>query len=296
MATIVSFVSEKGGVGKTTSCYHVAVALSYYHKKRVLVIDADYQRGGISGRFFPELIEEFESGAASGTTLYHKFQQLYSAGDRTPDVDVRNWSFASARVDVVPADPRLSTVSTDKLPSTNNIRQNNALLLEHLRLLSFVIEPLRDDYDYVLIDSHPEVSDVLRSIIYASDYCVSPVKLDRQSSIGVATVIGEIRNVNADVEMIMNNMPDVVYNDTKFSGSMGMMAREWGEALKQTEQTEFNRLRRTGGVFENYVTEGDGLRQAAAARQPVFFISGANADKQSDQFKALTEEFVAKCP
>ncbi|WP_332834381.1 hypothetical protein [Escherichia coli] len=35
-----------------------------------------------------------------------------------------------------------------------------------------------------MIDSHPEVSDVMRSIIYASDYCVSPVKLDRQSSIG----------------------------------------------------------------------------------------------------------------
>ena len=125
---------------------------------------------------------------------------------------------------------------------------------------------------------------------------MSPVKLDRQSSIGVATVIGEIRNVNADVEMIMNNISGVVYNETNFSGSMGMMAREWGEALKQTEQTEFNRLRRTGGVFENYVTEGDGLRQAAAARQPVFFISGANADKQSDQFKALTEEFLTKCP
>src|SRR3546814_4277807 len=82
MAVVVSFVSEKGGVGKTTACYHVAVALNRMHEKRVLVLDADYQRGGISGRFFPDLIEEFAEGAAPGTTLYHKYQQLYSASDR----------------------------------------------------------------------------------------------------------------------------------------------------------------------------------------------------------------------
>lgn len=296
MATTVSFVSEKGGVGKTTACYHVAVALNRFHEKRVLVVDADYQRGGISGRFFPELIEQFAAGEAPGTTLYHKFQQLYSAGARTPDVDVRAWSFGSIHLDVIPADPRLSTVTVDKLPSTNNIRQNNRMLLDHLQVLDFVLAPIKQNYDYILVDSHPEVSDVLRSIIYASDYCVSPVKLDRQSSIGVATVIGEISNVNADVEMIRNVVGALDYDDTQFAGSMGMMAREWAEALKQSEQVEFNRLRRTGGMFANYVTEGDGLRLAAAAREPVFYTGGANATKQSDQFQALTQEFLAKCP
>ena len=68
MAVIVGFISEKGGVGKTTACYHIAVALSRFEGKRVLVIDADYQRGGISGRFFPRLIEAFGTGAPTGTT------------------------------------------------------------------------------------------------------------------------------------------------------------------------------------------------------------------------------------
>ncbi|MEI6418363.1 MAG: ParA family protein [Sphingomonadales bacterium] len=295
MAKTIAFVSEKGGVGKTTACYHIAVALAYIHKKRVLVVDADYQRGGISGRFFPDLIEQFASGTVQGITLFHKFQQLYSASPRTPDVDIRTWTFASYSIDVITADPRLSTVSVDKLPSTNNIRQNNILLLEHLQMIEYALRPIREQYDYILIDSHPEVSDVLRSVIYASDHCVSPVKLDRQSSIGVATVIGEINNVNADVDMIQGIVPNIQYTDTLFSGSIGMMAREWGGALKQTEQTEYNRLRRTGGVFDNYITEGDSLRQAAAQRLPVYFISGANADKQSDQFRALTLEFLGVC-
>ena len=72
----VGFISEKGGVGKTTACYHVAVALRRYHKKSVLVIDADYQRGGITGRFFPDLIEGFRTGTLPGETLFNKYQQL----------------------------------------------------------------------------------------------------------------------------------------------------------------------------------------------------------------------------
>lgn len=295
MAVTVSFISEKGGVGKTTACYHVAVALARFHKKKVLVVDADYQRGGISGRFFPDVIDGFGSGAAPGETIFHKYQQLYSASQQTEHVDVRTWTGHMASIDLIPADPRLSSVSVDKLPSTNNIRANNQALLKHLQTINFVLSAVEAQYDYILIDSHPEVSDVLRSVIYASDFCVSPVKLDRQSSIGVATIIGEINNVNADVEMIQGSIESVNYKDTKFAGSIGMMAREWGGDLKQSEQSEYNRLRRTGGVFKNYVTEGDGLRQAAAERAPVFDISLANAEKQSLQFKALTQEFIGAC-
>lgn len=294
MAKVIGFISEKGGTGKTTACYHIAVALQRYHDKRVLIVDADYQRGGITGRFFPELVERFGSGEMSGTTMFHKFQELYSAGERSPEVDVLRWRDC---IDVIVSDPRLSTVTEDKLPSTHNIRENNRLLLKHLQVVDYVLGAVKEDYDYILIDSHPEVSDVLRSVVYSSDYCVSPVKFDRQSSIGVATVMGEINNVNADVELIRNSLDgDLEYADTVFSGSMGMMAREWGGDLKQTEYLERNRLRRTGSVFDTYVTEGDGLRRALLERNPVFDVSGNNAGRQAQQLRALTLEFLGKCP
>ena len=294
MASVVGFISEKGGTGKTTACYHIAVALQRFHNRRVLVVDADYQRGGITGRFFPELIEPFGSGEMSGTTMFHKFQELYSAGERSADVDILSWR---KRIDVIVSDPRLSTVTADKLPSTQNIRENNRSLLKHLQVIDYVLNAVKEDYDYILVDSHPEVSDVLRSVIYSSDYCVSPVKFDRQSSIGVATVSGEINNVNADVELIKNSLDrDLEFSDTIFSGSMGMMAREWGGDLKQTENLERNRLRRTGSVFETYVTEGDGLRRALLDREPVYDVGGNNASKQAYQFRQLTREFLERCP
>ena len=294
MARVVGFVSEKGGTGKTTACYHIAVALQRFHDKRVLILDADYQRGGVTGRFFPDLIEPFNSDEMSGMTMFHKFQELYSAGERSPDVDIRNWKDC---IDVIVSDPRLSTVTEDKLPSTHNIRENNRSLLKHLQVVDYVLDILKEKYDYILIDSHPEVSDVLRSVIYSSDYCVSPVKFDRQSSIGVATIIGEINNVNADVELIKNSLEgDLQYTDTVFSGSMGMMTREWGGELKRTEYLELNRLRRAGSVFNTYVTEGDGLRGALLERGPVYDVNGNNANKQANQFRKLTHEFLEKCP
>lgn len=294
MATVVGFISEKGGVGKTTACYHIAVSLSADHKKRVLVVDADYQRGGITGRFIPALLEHFHTGRLPYTTLWDKFQQLYSNQSLTTDIDVLD---TQAGPKLIPADPRLSQISVEKMPATNNIRQNSLALWRHLSLLHTVLEPQLANYDYILIDSHPEISEVLRCVIYASEYCVSPVKLDLQSTIGVASAIEAINDVNADVDMMSRALEDPpVHVPTRFAGAMGMMAREWGGMLKMTERTEYNRLNRTGSIFESYVTEGDGLRQAAAARIPVYNVTGANAERQAAQFRQMTTELIKRCP
>jgi chromosome partitioning protein len=260
--------------------------------KRVLVVDTDYQRGGITCRFIPDLIEHFRSGRLPGVTLWDKFQQLYVGQTITTDIDIRDTQ-ESPRL--LPADPRLSQVTVDKLPASNNIRENNHSLWLHLSLVRTVLEPHLHDYDYVLIDSHPEISEILRSVIYACDYCVSPVKLDLQSTIGVPSAVEAINEVNADVEMIQRALGDPPpHAPTRFAGAIGMMAREWGDLLEATERREYRRLERAGGVFESYITEGDGLRQAAADRNPVYNSSGANAERQAQQFRQLTEEFIRR--
>lgn len=296
MTKTIGFISEKGGTGKTTTCYHVATALAYYHKKRVLVLDADYQRGGITGRFFPNLIETFNQPNKNERTLFHHFQELYSAAPKDLNIHIQTWNNYSYSVDAIPADPRLSSVSTDKLPGSNNIRENNLALLSHLQVVHDALEPLKPNYDFILIDSHPEVSDVLKAVIYASDFCVSPVKLDRQSSIGVATVIGAINDVNDDVSMINATMNGVIdFTPTVFSGSIGTMAREYNGILKETERLEYRKLARTSAMFKHYITEGDGLRQAALDRCPVYDLSFENAYKQSRQYKNVTKELISTC-
>ena len=295
MAIVVGFVSEKGGVGKTTACYHIAIALARYHEKRVLVVDTDYQRGGITCRFRPELLEDFKNGKMDGDTLFDQFQLLYSGRDPTGAVDLLDTPVAG--VMLMPADPRLAQVTVEKMPSSNNIRENNRRLLAHLSIIKNTLAGIIEDYDYVLIDSHPELSDLLRCVAYASDYCVSPVKLDTQSAIGVPSAQAAINEVNDDMTMIANALgePDD-YTPTKFAGSIGMMTTEWGQMLIASQRAQYRRLKMSGGIFENYVTEGDGIRKAASARCPVYDVPGANAERQSDQFREVTKEFLAKCP
>lgn len=292
-ATTVCFISEKGGVGKTTAAYHIGIGLRRWHGKRVLFVDADYQRGGLTGRLRPDFLEHFKSGAVPGTTLYHTFQALYSAQAILPQPDVIS---TGVQLPLVPSDPRLTGVTTEKLPTTNNIRANNTSLYRHLSLVREVLAPHLPNYDYVLIDTHPETSELLRSVIFASDFALSPVKLDEQSSVGVPSAIEAINNVNSDVRSLNTSVGlGGTYAPTKYVGALGMMAREWGNTLKRTERSQFRRLKTAGSIFDSYVTEGDGIRKAAEQRVPVFDVTGANASKQTKQFREVVDEFMVKC-
>ena len=290
MTTVIGFVSEKGGVGKTTAVYHIGVSLSRDHGARVLVLDTDYQRGGVTCRLIPSMIEDFRSGEVHDDTLYVVYRSLYTDTEPLPALSVLE---TNVDIDLVPADPRLSGISTDKMPAPRNLRDGNRRLLRHLLLISEVIEPLASDYDYVLIDSHPDLHDLEKAVIAASDYLVSPVKLDQQSSVAVASTSQSVNDVNADIDSAVTLIgDDFEYTPTVFLGAIGMMCREWGKSLKYSEQLIYNRLVRSSDIFECYVTEGDGLRQAAQSSMPVYDLSFPNAVKQSKQFRAVTEELL----
>lgn len=295
MTITIGFVSEKGGVGKTASVLHVAVGLVRFHGKKVLVLDTDYQRGGLTCRMRPEMLEAFRLGQTDNTTLYHVYQAFYSDQDQLPDLTVLP---TRDEVDLVPADPRLNSISVDKMPPTNSLRANNRMLIRHLGLIRESLESaidVEDPYDFVLIDSHPDLDDLEKAVIYASDYCVSPVKLDNQSAPGVPSIVEAIHNVDEDIKAVAEIFSlGLDYEETQFLGAAGMMCREWGGNLKYSERAIFNRLRRTTGILSTYVTEGDGIRQAAANGTTVYDVDGPNAHKQSEQFQCLIDEILQR--
>jgi len=181
------------------------------------------------------------------------------------------------------------------MPPTNNLRDNNRMLLRHLTLVRDCLRECESQYEFILIDSHPDLYDLEKAVIYASDYCVSPVKLDAQSAIGVPSTVEAIRNVDADVRAVGSLLElGEDYEDTVFLGAIGMMCREYGGALKYSEQITYNRLARTAGIFDSYVTEGDGIRWAAEQGRSVYDIEGPNAEKQAEQFRNVIRELLSK--
>ncbi len=288
---VVGFISEKGGVGKTTACYNIAIALNRYHKKKVLIVDTDYQRGGITCKLIPELIENFQKGEMPYKNIYHKFQNLYADSENTVDLEIQEGKF---KIDVIPSDPKLNRVSVDKLPADRDMTKLSLNRYKHLSVIKNAIDIYKQKYDYILIDTHPEISDLLDCVIYACDYCVSPVKLDRQSSVGVASAVEAVNNVNRNMTQLSKVLSMEEIKKTEFLGAIPMMAREYSEELIYTMKQEQSKLK-LYGVFNNYVTEGDGIRIAARNYVPVYDIEGDNANKQSEQFKSLTKEFIRKC-
>lgn len=293
MPITIGFVSEKGGVGKTTTVYHVAAGLVRFHRKKVLVLDTDYQRGGLTCRLRPEMLEDFRLGQTDHTTLFHVYQAFYSSNEQLPGLTVLP---TDDDIDLVPADPRLNSISVDKMPPTNSLRANNDMLVRHLGLIQESLRSIDDPeepYDFVLIDSHPDLDDLEKAVIFASDKCISPVKLDNQSATGVPSTAEAIRNVNEDMSAVIAMLSVAQqYEDTEFLGAAGMMCREYGGGLKYSEQIIFNRLKRTTGILDSYVTEGDGIRQAAANGTTVYDTDGPNARKQAGQYKRLIHEIV----
>ncbi len=292
MATIISFISEKGGVGKTTAIYHIAVGLQRFHNKSVLVLDTDYQRGGLTCRLRPEMLEDFRLGEVTSVTLYSAYRTLYSGETTLPRLTILS---TSSNIDLVPADPRLNSIAVDKMPPTNNLRENNRMLIRHLTLIKDCLGEFESQYELILIDSHPDLHDLEKAVIYASDYCISPVKLDAQSSVGVPSTVEAIHNVDEDVRAVGSLLGlGEDYEDTVFLGAVGMMCREYGEALKYSEQITYNRLGRTAGIFDSYVTEGDGIRWAAEQGRSVYDVEGQNAEKQAGQFQNVVRELLGK--
>jgi len=82
MTKTISFINYKGGVGKTTTAYHIGCALALYHNKKVLMVDVDPQTNLTFLCVSPQKWEEFKETRGTLASLYRAFLK----GDRKYDI------------------------------------------------------------------------------------------------------------------------------------------------------------------------------------------------------------------
>ena len=151
---IISFMSAKGGCSKTTSSINVAVGLSYTCK--VLLIDLDPQ-GNASKRFFNNYLE------LNGICELMRKEKTY-------DECIHHTRFNN--LDIIPAKKNLFVLKKEMLYASHGIQQ--------LRLKK-VLEPIKDNYDYIIIDNHPDVDLLISNALACSDLVIIPVNPDADS-------------------------------------------------------------------------------------------------------------------
>ncbi len=170
------FFNFKGGTGKTSLCHQVAVHLALLGFK-ILVIDCDPQAHLSSTLGFNEYEDDLTlyDVLINGANIHNSIRNIYPGLDAIP-----------------------SNLSMTKVEIPLSQKPNRE------KLLSKVLQPLEKDYDFILLDTNPTISNLNHSITYAADRLNIVCETQPYSLKGLSMLVQEIQNFSGEMEHNVN--------------------------------------------------------------------------------------------
>ncbi len=169
MSRVIALANQKGGVGKTTTAINLGVALAR-DGTRVLLVDVDPQGNASSGLGVVD-----RTSMATAYDVLVRGLPVYRAVHAFPE---------RPGLHLVPANQDLVGAEVELV----NVRDRETLLRETL-------EPVREDYDVVLIDSPPSLGLLTLNALVAADSALIPIQCEYYALEGLAQLLNTVRLV-----------------------------------------------------------------------------------------------------
>jgi chromosome partitioning protein len=312
MSKIISMINWKGGVGKSTLSLHIGVGVMRKISKhpKVLLIDLDpqcnlsYLALGVSK--YSELVYDKSNPQP---TLKNIFDAYFKGESfNTSEAIIKQPITASpgnvwSNVDILPSHQELVLVDmrlARERKSGTSHQEETKYELEKLSIIHNALSQVSEDYEYVILDCPPNINLVTQNSFFASQSYFIPAIPDFLSTVGISLIKAEMEKLNKDFSgMITYSGAKVDYTDAKLKGIIFNMVDEYGGGPKQTHKKTIASvsLQHPNMVFENYITDGDGISTAAENNMTAFSYkelpkSNANAEKQADLIDNVVQEFL----
>ncbi|RZA03396.1 MAG: ParA family protein [Sphingobacteriaceae bacterium] len=188
MSKIIALANQKGGVGKTTSSINLAASLAVLEFKTLLV-DADPQANSTSGiGFDPRNIKN---------SVYECIINDINPHDAIIKTETPNLDLLPAHIDLVGAEIEMINLDNREFK------------------MKAVLDSIRDEYDFIIIDCSPSLGLITINALTAADSVIIPVQCEYFALEGLGKLLNTIKivqsrlNTALEIEGILLTMYDV---------------------------------------------------------------------------------------
>lgn len=242
VARIIAIANQKGGVGKTTTAVNLAASLAAA-EQRTLLVDGDPQGNASSGIGLPR--DEIRE------TVYDALLDPSRVGEAT------HRAVQFKHLDVLPATPDLAGAEIE-------------LVGEDERELAMrrALEPIRDQYDYILIDCPPSLGLITINMLAAADSLLIPLQCEYYALEGLSQLLNTVHLVQQGVNPSL--------------GIDGVLLTMYDARLNLSRQVAADAREYFGSkVFQSVIPRNVRLAEAPSFGKPIILYDVASVGAQA---------------